>query len=259
MRLIPLALMLLAATHATAHEFWIEPSAPAQAPGALQRLGLRVGEAFRGEPVPRAAGMVKRFELIGPDGAAHPVLGTEGMEPAGLARPAAPGLHLAVFESPGAHVELPAAKFEAYLRDEGLDAIVAERERRGERAKNGREMFRRCAKALITVGEPAADDSGATRVVGLPLELVPARTPDRGALEFTVLYDGQPLAGALVTAIARDDIAHATSRRSDAAGRVRFDVERGGAWLVTTVHMVRSPEPVADWISYWASFRFDQR
>ena len=46
---------------------------------------------------------------------------------------------------------------------------------------------------------------------------------------------------------------------ADAAGRVRFDVERGGAWLVTTVHMVRSPEPVADWISYWASFRFDQR
>ncbi len=257
MRLMLRALILLFATHATAHEFWIEPASPRQDPGALQRFALRVGEAFRGEPVARSAGMLKRFELIGPDGAAQPILGTEGMEPAGLARPAAPGLWLAVLESPGAYVELPPAKFEAYLRDEGLESIVVERETRGERAKNGREKFRRCAKALITVGTPPADDAGATRVVGLPLELVPDRTPGRGALEFTVLCEGRPLARALVTAAAKDDPSLAVSRRTDAAGRVRFDIARGGPWLVTTVHMVRAQDAAADWISFWASFRFD--
>ena len=147
---------------------------------------------------------MQRFAMIGPGGEA-PVPGIPGGEPAGFATFGAPGLYTLVYASGRSAVELDAAKFETYLKEEGLETISALRAKRGQTAaslKSVKEVFSRCAKALIPVGGGGA---GAERVLGLTLELIPEKDPTQLAagaeLPLRLLYLGKPLAGALLTAM----------------------------------------------------------
>ncbi|HEY3122658.1 MAG TPA: DUF4198 domain-containing protein, partial [Thermoanaerobaculia bacterium] len=73
-----------------------------------------------------------------------------------------------------------------------------------------------------------------------------------------VLHEGEPLAGALVKAIALDDPDNTLSARSGKDGLASFHLARKGVWLVKTVHMVPAPkETGADWESLWASLTFE--
>lgn len=79
-----------------------------------------------------------------------------------------------------------------------------------------------------------------TRPLGLPLEIVPERSPyaePRPAdLPIRVIYDGQPLAGALVklTNLEHDAVpfeVHLTDR----AGRATFGMPGSGTWLLNVI------------------------
>ena len=44
---------------------------------------------------------------------------------------------------------------------------------------------------------------------------------------------------------------------TDANGRATFKLDRDGAWLIKTIHMVRLPQPAeAEWESYWVTLAF---
>jgi len=174
---------------------------------------------------------------------------------------AAPGLHVVGYWSHPGGVELPADKFDTYLRDEGLDAIAAQRVERPSTAPV-RERFARCAKSLLQVGPATA--SAADRRLGLPLELIAERNPyaigPDQLLPLRLTYQDRPLAGALVAAINSLDPAVRRSARSDADGRVQFALHPGGLWLVKAVHMVEAAADTgAQWSSLWASLTFEVR
>lgn len=252
----------LTAARGVAHEFWLEPTTHHAAPNAIVRLGLRVGEDFHGAVVPRDPNQIERFVRVGPDGEA-PILGLEGRDPAGLLRMEKPGLYVLGYRSRGTAIQLPADKFEHYLAEDGLEAVSAARQARGEREKPGRESYSRCAKALLQVG--AGDDAGFDRALGFTLELIPEQNPLRLApgeeLTVRLLYEGRPLAGALVVATSRAAPRDAIRVRSDPDGRVRFKLTAGGRWMISAVHMVpaRAAAAVADWESLWASLTFETR
>ncbi|MFO0933962.1 MAG: DUF4198 domain-containing protein [Planctomycetota bacterium] len=251
---------------ALAHDFWVE-AAPATADaGALVRLHLRVGEAYEGEPVTRNAERIERFALVTADGDV-PIVGQEGADPAGLLRPTDAGLHLVVYRSRRTSIELPAAKFEAYLREEGLDAVIAARKAAGTSAMPGREVYSRCAKSMFRTRGPAAagprgPEPRFDHATGLRLELIPDADPTtsagRGALPLRLHLDGAALAGALVVARPKADPSAERRARTDAEGRVRLELDRPGPWLVTSVHMLAAPKDTgADWESLWASLTFE--
>lgn len=253
-----LALGLLTAPALRAHDFWIEPSAFAPLPGQRIVVRLRVGQGFHGDPVPRDPALIERFDTVGSAGAS-PVLGVAGREPAGYASFAAPGLYWIVYGSTPAKVELAAAKFETYLAEEGLEAIHAQRAKRGQTGTDVKERFSRCAKAAIAVSGGGA---GFDTVLGLTLELIPEADPTLlkpgGELPLRLLYRGKPLAGALVVALARDQPQSKVSARTDAKGRVKLRLDRPGPWLVKAVHMIPAPAGAdADWESFWASLAFE--
>lgn len=245
------ALMLLLAGPATAHDFWIEPSSFRPSPGERIAVRLRVGERLQGDPVPRNPERIERFAAVGPEGMAE-VVGVAGSDPAGWAVPAGPGLHWIVFDSNHARVELAGPKFDEYLAEEGLERIRGLR-----KAGEGpvREIYSRCAKSLLRVGEGSA---GYDRALGLELELIPERDPyglkPGEALPVRLLYRGEPLDGALVVALSNDG--RVSARTS--GGRVSLTLDRPGFWLVKAVHMVPAPEGSgAEWESLWASLTFD--
>lgn len=253
-------LLLLSGSALQAHEFWIEPTAFQPAPGQRVGVRLRVGEQFRGDPVPRDPKSIERFALIGPEGET-PVEGVANTDPAGFVAVARPGLYQIVYDGALATTDLDGEKFEKYLGEEGLERISSLRAGRGQTAAPVKEVYSRSVKALIAVGGTAGQ--GHDRVAGLPLELVPERNPytlaAAGArLPVRLLHRGKPLAGALVVAIPRGRPAAKVSARSDARGRVELPLDGAGLWLVKAVHMMPAPAATgADWESLWASLTFE--
>lgn len=257
-RLRSAALLCLLALPGRAHDFWIEPSRYRPAPGSALLLRLRVGQDFKGDPLPRNGSLIRRFALLGP-GNEKPIEGREGVDPAGFAKVDGPGLYLAVYDSAFSHVELEAPKFETYLKEEGLEAIAAERLKRGEADRPDYERFARCAKAFIQVGEGPA--KGFDRVLGLPLELVPEQDPLAAKrLSVRLLFQGKPLRGAMVVAMNQADPAAKQRVCTDARGRATLRLGKG-TWLVKAVHMQRAakgPDVSEDWESWWASMSFER-
>jgi uncharacterized GH25 family protein len=230
-----------------AHDFWIEPSAYNPGAGELVTLKLWVGEHLGGETLPRNEALIESFSAFR-GGVEAPVLGFDGSDPAGLLRPQAPGGLVIAYRSLRSAALIPADKFQAYLAVEGLPPVPP-----------GREVFSRCAKSLLAVG--GRSDPTVTKPVGLTLELVPetdpyALSPGAG-LTVRLLYQGKPLAGALVMALDGTDAQDPQRVRSDADGRAAFTLPRAGNWLIKAVHMIRAPKDAgADWESFWASLTF---
>ncbi|TWB20785.1 putative GH25 family protein [Nitrospirillum amazonense] len=259
------ALIGLAATcwaaGALAHDFWIEPSTFRPGPGTAVAVGLRVGENFIGDPVPRTASLIDRF-FVRQAGEEQAVGGADNIDPAGFLRADGRTTALIGYTGGGSYIELPAERFTAYLRQYGLDGIVAERERLGESARPGRECFYRYAKSLLagTKADPAV-----TQPQGYTYEIVPDADPTAagaGPMRGHVLFLGQPVAGAVVTAHLWGQPAARLATRSDAQGAFAFPLSQGGVWLIRSVHMVRAGTLAhwlhhRDWESHWASLTFD--
>jgi len=256
-RLISAASLLaaLAAAPLRAHDFWIEPSSFRPPAPAQIQVALRVGQDFHGDPVPRDDRKIVRFVAAGP-AVESSIPGLPGTDPAGFARLEQPGLYVLAYRSSRSPIELEAEKFEKYLADEGLEQVSKERARRGESGKPGKEVYSRCAKALVVAG--GGPIAGFDRALGLTLEIVPIRAPAIGEFPVALLYEGKPLAGALVVAMNKADPAAKISARSDRKGHVVLKLSRAGVWLVKAVHMIPAPADTgADWESLWASLTFE--
>lgn len=240
---------------AAGHDFWIEPASFTPRPGARVGVGLRVGEGWIGDPVPRRSAAFERFEVLGPAGRG-PLPGVAGVDPAGLLEVSAPGAYWLLYESRPRRIRLAAPVFESYLREEGLEHVLDERARAGDSERPATESYSRCAKALVVTGGAPAQSP--PPIAGCRLELVPAgELPAAGgSVRMRLLFDGRPLAGALVAALERSAAAAVERRRSDASGVVGFDLTPG-VWLIKAVHMeAADPATGADWQSWWASLTF---
>ncbi|MCZ6507357.1 MAG: DUF4198 domain-containing protein [Acidobacteria bacterium] len=239
----------------SAHDFWIQPSAFDAAVGAPIALRLMVGEDFTGESLAPPARSIIRFDAHD-DLGRRPVTGLSGVDPAGLISGRRQGLLTVSYQSRPSFIELAAEPFEHYLREEGLEHVIAMRVRRGESAAPGRELFSRSAKSLITIEDGGEATAGAP-ALGLALEFLSAHaeTPVAGApVELELLFRGQPVADVLVVAMPKADPSSSQRLRTDSEGRVRVDLTLPGPWLVKAVHMLPTPpSTAAQWESWWAS------
>lgn len=253
-----------------AHDLWMVPTTFSPQPGQIVGARLRVGQNLAGDPLPLIPALVNQF--IVEDGTGRrPVVGRSGADPAGVLRAAMPGLLVIGYHSHPSTVELPADVFNAYLVEEGLDAIALLRARRDETGATARERFARCAKSLVYAGAAieAGEAGEATQAVGdrrlgFPLELVAENNPyaPSAGQDFPVrlTYEERPLGGALVIAMNTQNPSVKQALRTDDDGRVRFHLHAGGMWLIKAVHMVPAPAGAdAEWASFWASLTFEWR
>lgn len=250
-----------AALPARGHEFWLQPIAPPEAPTTVP-LAIRVGMDFDGEPRPIDRTLVtglRRFDARAEQDLLGRVPAQGGPTTIGIELPS-PGTHVLALETRAKSITIEADKFTEYLREEGLDVIIAAREAAGRSAAPGRERYSRCVKTLVPVGPDS--DAASTRVLGQTLELTPLadpfRLPPGGTLALRVTFDGRPLPGALVRAWHRQSgQLRRQEARTDAAGTVAFALDRPGDWMFSLVHMVAvTDDPQHDWQSYWGNLTF---
>lgn len=239
--LLALAAALIAAP-AAAHDFWIQPAGFQVAPRTPTPITLQVGHGQQRQRSPIPARRIVRFAAVGPDGRVVDLrsdLHPGGVAEDGQIRLPGAGAYVVVLQTDDhAQSHLPALRFNDYLQAEGLTpALEARRQTRRSEA-DGSERYSRVAKALVRAGPGGG--SQAQRALGLPLEIVPqadpyaARHPAR--LPILVLYQGRPLAGALVKLT---DLAHdaepVETHRTDAAGRAAFQWPQRGDWLLNVI------------------------
>ena len=244
-----------------AHDFWIEPTTLRGVPGEEIGIVLRVGEALSGETVPYINQWFSDYRVVTPSGP-EPVDAILGDDPAGTFTPGEPGQYLIGYRSTRDFVEMDPKKFIEYLRAEGLEWVERRRVDEGEDEAPARELYSRCAKSLLEIGDGGLRDAWRLNL-GYTLELLPERDPYRLApgdtLPVRLEYLGEPLAGILVIAFRRDAPDGRIERRSDAAGRVELPLDGAGLWLIKAVHIIRTRpnHRQAEWESFWASLTFE--
>jgi uncharacterized GH25 family protein len=247
-----------------AHEFWVEPSKFRPGVGEKVDVRLLVGDGFPGEVRKRDDKKIERLDVIGPraDAKAERIAGKDGEEIVGSVVIEKAGVHAIVYRGRESIIELEADKFEAYLKEDGLDNAADYRRQHGETGKAGREAYSRCAKGLLCAG---ADSSGAWSVkTGLGLEIVPVDNPyaakagDR--LAFVLLEGGKPVEGAMMVALhaGSEGKTLRTTARTDKDGRASFELKQPGVWLINSVRMARAVGRTdVEWTSVWSSLTFD--
>ena len=270
---IAFAVLLSANNSVYAHEFWMAPLPGALSVGDTASLALKVGEFFVGDLVgfsaPQTVGL-RQYTAAGIKDL-RPLL-PQRTAVAALSLPlTTAGVHVIAFESEPSTISLPADRFHAYLHDEGLDFIKAQREADGTADKPGRERYRRFVKTLLRVNPifnatqapivPASDMTYATpvgqrlEIIALddPLSLVPGNL-----LGVRVLFEEKPLAGALLKAWHKLDAQTTTIRATtDADGRATFNLPYSGSWMISVVHMAPAKGVKnIDWDSLWSSLSF---
>ena len=148
------------------------------------------------------------------------------------------------------------------MHDEGLDFIKLLREDAGTADKPGRERYRRHIKTVIQAGPNAASDKTYSIRTGQRLELVPLNNPltmkAGSKLGVLVLFDGQPLEGALVKAWHKQSGQTLLIRSTtSSAGKVSFNLPHRGGWMLSVVHMLPTRDvPDIDWDSFWGNLSF---
>jgi len=259
--LIALVAAIVCTAPLAAHDFWLAAENWSPAPGAPVTVTAGIGELFPTRTTFRTRdNWLADWRVIDASGDAgiksnfrtkDLVMATDVTLPAS-------GAYLGVAVVSAQTIEMKGPEFTDYLKEEGLDQIVEARRAAGETDKTTKERYARYAKIALRTG----GGSGAhlSRPVGLKAEFVPATDPTavRAGDPITVqlLADGKPVANATVAAVTAGagGIQKATT---DASGRATFKVDREGAWLIKTIHMVRlAPSTDVEWESYWVTLAF---
>lgn len=257
-------LLLLFSLPILAHTLYFLPVKFGAARGEKLVFSLHNGDSFPASDDAVSPDRLHSVRLVGPRGGEVRIVdfhrlgkATHGMVPV-----SEPGTHWLVAETKPNLLSLAPAKFEEYLKEEGLEHAVEWRKANGEAAKASRERYTKHAKSLLVCEAPSENWS---RTLGLDIEFVlgadPSRMKPGAELPVQVFWNGKPAPGLRVEkAWAAADGAHGTEivGRTDANGRVAVKLDRAARWRLHTVAIRRlSGDAEADWASDWATVTFE--
>ena len=163
------------------------------------------------------------------------------------------------FNSTNSFIEIDTSIFNTYLEDDGLYNAIEYRKQHNETDSMGRELYQRCAKTLIQVGNTKAKDNTYSVLTGMPVDVIPLSNPyslkNKDSLTVKILFRNTPLAHALIKIWHRkNDKTEKTEFVSDENGQIRFPVSVSGKWMVSVVKMERlDMDEKAQWQSYWGN------
>jgi uncharacterized GH25 family protein len=230
---------------AAAHDFWLQPNEYWLRPLAVTSLTLQVGHGPFRQRSPIPVSRITRFEAIALDGTAIDLRGNlhlGGNTEDGDFRFLNAGAYVLVLETDDrAQSHLPAIRFNDYLKVEGLTPALEQRARTHRMDADGSENYSRQAKSIVQVGPPGAgSQTQVTKPLGLRLEIVPEQSPytepPPANLPVRVIYEGRPLAGALVKLTNLEhDGAPLEMHLTDHAGRATFTMPKDGTWLLNVI------------------------
>lgn len=260
MKKIITVLFLLVVISVSAHEFWLQPNRFIYDGGEKAVIKLMVGENFDGQNWTGDSSRVASLKLWTKDGK-QDIPSNHWKKGDSLEIYLAPsntGSSIMItFNSKNSFIHLEAAKFNAYLEEDGLRNAIEYRREHHETDSMGHEAYQRSVKTILQVGKKK--DSSILKRTDLPLDIVPINhpllVPDRQKMSFKVYFNNSPLADQLVKVWFKEN--GKTIKEdllTDQDGIVSFRLKKSGIWMISTVKMIRlENDPKAQWQSYWGS------
>jgi hypothetical protein len=161
-------------------------------------------------------------------------------------------------------LRLEGAAFDEYLKEDGVDDVLAARARSGAAGTPARERYAKHAKAVFQSGGHTTPTHAA--VLGYPAEIVPLANPYElspgDTLTVRCLVDGRPvpLQSVIAGGELRGEPFESQHVRTDSAGVARVALRQAGQWYVKFVHMAPiANDPELDYESKWATLTFEVR
>jgi uncharacterized GH25 family protein len=162
-----------------------------------------------------------------------------------------PGVAVIWVKSPPKEIELKPDQVKEYLDEIDAPAAVRQQWAGMKEPKRWRESYRKHSKTFVEVGDGKVDNSW-REPVGMFLEIVPEKDPTtRKAgddLPVCVLRDGKPFSDFSLGIVAEGET-QGIIRKTDAAGKVSFRLEKGGRYLLRGTDLRKSTKPEVDWES----------
>lgn len=259
-KLVTTLILILTVALTNAHEFWLQPKKFRFAVGEEMKVDFMVGESFTGEFWDMNRHKVEKLDIHS--------LGVVRNLLSDIKRTAGKnlgykfikeGTHLLSLESDAAFIELEGPKFNSYLKEDGIEDILASRTNDNQLDKPAREFYKRYAKLLVQSGM-RTDDTFRKRL-GFRYEIVPLQNPytlkSGDYLECRLMWEGRPSPHSLVKVWS-----HVGNRiflqdiYTEDDGTIKFPLSSSGPWMVSAVKMVPSQKEGADYESSWASLVF---
>jgi len=258
-KMLPILLCIGAADVAWAHDTWLIPARFRVDAGEGLTLHLTSAMAF---PKPETAVKADRLAeaKLRIAGETSPLQATES--PATLvltARPARAGVATVWVATRERSLELKPDELAHYLREVGAaDTIGRDWEKSGR--KPWRETYVKRAKTFVRVG--SATDESWRQAVGLDLEIVPQSDPTAlsagDTLGLRLVWKGSPVPGLTVAAVAAAP-AKPELAKTDADGRVSFELSKAGPWLIRATLIQPSQTRPGEWDSVFTTLTVDAR
>lgn len=245
---------------AGAHEFWIEPLDFTVEPGGEVAADVRIGQDFVGDAFPYVAPAVEDAGIRDSEGD-RPLTSPTGALPAVRESVRGPGLDTVwIYTTPEEVLHPEWDEFAEFAEYEGIEYVLEQHRARGLPTTDITELFARCAKALVAVGDGAGEDTP----VGMPFELVAEANPyaiakgEAESLPVKVLWQGEPLADVQIRILRRAGEIDVSTLRTDDNGEADIPLGDGGTFVLAAVHIVPwDDEAEAEWFSYWATLTFE--
>lgn len=254
-------LLIFLSLAGSAHEFWLLTKKFRYQVGEVMDVAFMVGENFQGEPWDLAKHKVERIEIH--QGATvkrleNQVTPTKGKNLS--YKFDREGTYMVAMESNFAFIELDAEKFNQYLEEDGLEAIADERKKAGRTGEGAKEFYKRYAKLVVQCGD--RQDASFKRSAGFRYEIFPMSNPASlkpgDYLDCQVMWEKRPAPHAMVKVwsfVGNRIFLQNIYTEND--GTTRFPISSAGPWMVSSVKMIQSEQPGADYQSQWASLVFE--
>jgi len=245
---------------AQSHEFWLQPKKFRYILNEEAKIDLLVGENFEGEPWDLKKNKIEKLDLhhLAKVTDVRTSVKPDAKEKFTL-KLTEEGTQLITLQSNYSFIALDADKFNAYLEEDGLEDIYAKRTKANELSKPAKEYYARFVKLLIQTGDKT--DNTFKKKTGMRVEIIPEQNPyllkTGDYLQCTVWYDGKLMPHQLVKVWSK--IGNTTFLQNiytENDGTIKFPISTKGPWMVSTVKMIRSEKPDADWQSMWGSLVF---
>jgi uncharacterized GH25 family protein len=259
-RLVSFFVLLAAGSTASAHDLWLVPPEKAE-PNSPSTIKANSGTKFpNSDHAPDPARFQRRL-LLNPDGSEGTLAAAGTKDQSGLlsAEHARSGIYIVAVQTEPKLITLKAEEFNNYLVSDGLTHFYRLRHKEGTLDQPGRERYSKSPKTVFQVGTGGAGDP--CRVVGLPLEIVPLRSPFAlkvgETLRVRVLFQKKPLADANLgwDAPGEGDEPLGTTR-TDASGEALIPIAETGLMTIRLTHMTRPKTRDYEWESFWTTLTF---
>jgi hypothetical protein len=172
--------------------------------------------------------------------------------------PTKPGVHIVAVQTVPKLITLEADAFNEYLVSDGLPHIFRMRFKEKSLNQPGKERYSKSPKAIFKIGDGLGD---ATKIVGLPLEIVPLKDPfllkTNDTLKVRILFQDKPLADANLGWIHPDmgEVPVGTVR-TNARGEALIPIAQSGLMTIRLTHMTRPKKADYEWESFWTTLTF---